>query len=99
MKYRKKPVVIEAQQITSPTSLLDVMRWVDENGGKPGEWRWDEDEQYLTIETLEGDMRASNGDWIIRGVAGEFYPCKPEIFAATYEPATTTPENHHVTGA
>ena len=40
----------------------------------------------LVIRTLEGDMRASHGDWIIRGVKGEFYPCKPEIFAATYEP-------------
>ena len=41
--------------------------------------------QYLVIHTLEGDMRADVGDWIIRGVAGEFYPCKPDIFAATYE--------------
>ena len=40
---------------------------------------------YFTIETLEGVMRADPGDWIIRGVQGEFYPCKPEIFAATYE--------------
>jgi hypothetical protein len=40
----------------------------------------------LIISTLEGDLRASPGDWIIRGVKGEFYPCKPDIFAATYEP-------------
>lgn len=40
----------------------------------------------LVIRTLEGDMRATYGDWIIRGVQGEFYPCKPDIFAATYEP-------------
>ena len=39
------------------------------------------------IETLEGQMKAVAGDWIIRGVEGEFYPCKPAIFAATYEPA------------
>ena len=95
MKYRKKPVVIEAMQITSPTSLLDVMRWVNDHGGKAGEWCWDEDEQYLIIETLEGKMRASAGDWIVKGVAGEFYPCKPEIFAATYAPhESTTPENN-----
>lgn len=41
----------------------------------------------LTIPTLEGDMIARHGDWIIRGIKGEFYPCKPDIFAATYEPA------------
>lgn len=40
----------------------------------------------LTIRTLEGDMTANKGDWIIKGVQGEFYPCKPDIFAATYEP-------------
>ncbi len=42
---------------------------------------------YYTIKTLEGDMRADMDDWIIRGVMGELYPCKPDIFAATYEPA------------
>jgi len=41
----------------------------------------------LVIRTLEGDMRATYGDWIIKGVQGEFYPCKPDIFTATYEPA------------
>lgn len=45
----------------------------------------------LVIPTLEGDHHASVGDWIIRGVKGEFYPCKPDIFAATYEPANTPP--------
>lgn len=42
---------------------------------------------YLQIETLEGEMTASPGDWIIQGVEGEFYPCKPSVFDATYEPA------------
>lgn len=42
---------------------------------------------YLVIHTLEGDLAASPGDWIIKGVKGEFYPCKPDIFEATYDPA------------
>ena len=92
MKFRKKPVVIEARQLSGET-LFDVVRWVDAEGGKTGEWCWDADddqfivERYFNIETLEGVMRAVEGDWIIKGVAGEFYPCKPDIFAQTYEPA------------
>lgn len=45
-------------------------------------------------ETLEGTMRVSLGDWIIRGVQGEFYPCKPDIFEATYEPAPQSTDPH-----
>lgn len=97
MKYRKKPVVIEAMRIHAYTELCGPARWNDGKGGDV--WRWmhehgaevsvyqkDPRPAYGVIETLEGDMRAEIGDWIIRGVAGEFYPCKPEIFAATYEP-------------
>jgi len=89
-KFRKKPVVIEAQQVTKD-SFLSVMRWIDEEGGRTGEWCWDKDddqfivERYLTIETLEGHMKAQENDWVIKGVTGEFYPCKPDIFEATYE--------------
>ena len=92
MKFRKKPVVIEARQLTKD-SLFPVMQWIDGDGGKTGEWCWDEDddkfivERYLTIETLEGNMKAQENDWIIKGVQGEFYPCKPDIFEATYERA------------
>jgi hypothetical protein len=92
MKFRKKPVVIEARQITKDT-LFTVMAWIDAEGGKVGEWCWDDDgnqfivERYLTIETREGVMRAEENVWIIKGVAGEFYPCGPDIFAMTYEPA------------
>ena len=84
--FRKKPVVIEARQLTTET-LWDVYHWIHGEGGRTGEWCWDDDERYITIETLEGDHKAMEGDWIIKGVAGEFYPCKPDIFAATYEPA------------
>jgi hypothetical protein len=81
MRFRKKPVEIEA------------VRWTGENGGEiaafitTGEWADPAaSDGHLLIVTLEGPMRANVGDWIIRGVAGEFYPCKPDIFAATYEP-------------
>ncbi len=89
-KFRKKPVTIEAKQLTKDT-LFPLMCWVDEEGGKIGEWCWDNDddsfitERYFIIETLEGNHKAQEGDWIIKGVAGEFYPCKPDIFKATYE--------------
>ena len=90
MKFRKKPVVIEARQLTKD-SLFPVMQWIDDEGGKSGEWCWDEEdgqfivERYLTIETFEGNMKAQENDWIIKGVQGEFYPCKPDIFQQTYE--------------
>lgn len=75
-QYRKKPVVIEAMQYDG-TNASAVIAW-------SGAWQI----QYtdaLAITTLEGDMRVSVGDYVIRGVAGEFYPCKPDIFEATYE--------------
>ena len=78
MKYRKKPVVI------------DAMQWKGDN--------WIEIDEFVTcnhetfpsdgvviIPTLEGDMRADVGDWIIKGVNDEFYPCKPDIFEKTYD--------------
>lgn len=80
-KFRKKPVIIEARQVTHET-INDVFDWLDESDvaavGNNTE---------IQIETLEGRMVASLGDWIIRGVQGEFYPCKPDIFEATYERA------------
>jgi len=77
-KYRKKPVVIEARQYTR--NALEAER--------VAEWcQGTQDDDGLVIKTLVGDMRADYGDWIIQGVKGEFYPCKPDFFAATYEPA------------
>jgi hypothetical protein len=75
-KFRKKPVTIEAVQL-HPLSLEVVKKFV----GGDLEVRNGE----VTIATLEGAMHASPGDWIIKGVKGEFYPCKPDIFEATYE--------------
>jgi hypothetical protein len=53
------------------------------------EFSVDDESGALFIPTLEGEMRADVGDWLIKGVAGEFYPCKPDVFAATYEPEET----------
>jgi hypothetical protein len=81
-KYRKKPVVVEAVQWTGEW-LTQAGAWVNSEILK-GEYRVQG--IYLYIHTLEGEMRAEPGDWIIKGVKGEFYPCKPDIFEATYEP-------------
>ncbi len=80
MKYRKKPVVIEAHLFTPETRPL-LIDWLQQHG-KTTECSPDGS---LIIHTLEGAMLASKGDWIIKGVKGEFYPCKPDIFEATYE--------------
>lgn len=80
--YRKKPVIIEALLYTGGNAL-EASQFV----GAP--YRATErDEVY--INTLEGEMHVSVGDYIIKGVKGEFYPCKPDIFAATYEPVEPT---------
>lgn len=84
MKFRKKPVVIEALQLTAET-VWEVWNWMGVAVAK--DLHWNNDEGYITIQTLEGDHKAQKGDWIIKGVKGEFYPCKPDIFEATYEPA------------
>jgi len=80
-RFRKKPVEVEAVQWTGSNinELWDVFS--AENIYGPTEKNPD----WLIIATLEGDMRADVGDWIIQGVKGELYPCKPDIFDATYE--------------
>lgn len=85
--YRKKPVVIEAHQLDhSPASAKSIIDWAAENGTTINAEHDGGESHMLVIPTLEGDMQASVGDFIIRGVGGEFYPCKPDIFEATYEP-------------
>ena len=79
-KYRKKPVVIEAWQWTPHDKGEEIPMWLVMSNYELGP------EDGLLIKTLEGTMRADPGDWIIRGVKGELYPCKPDIFAATYDP-------------
>jgi hypothetical protein len=86
-KFRKKPVVIEAVQFDgTPESGLAVFAAFDIPNGKflPNYPDLSRD-CHLSIPTLEGVMTASPGDWIIRGVQGECYPVKPDIFEATYE--------------
>jgi len=80
-KFRKKPVVIEAIRNEGSDNASEVAVFFGEEpdnrfGFKHGVW---------SIGTLEGTMDAQIGDWIIKGVAGEFYPCKPGIFEQTYE--------------
>ena len=88
-QYRKKPVVIEAYQfdnrITNPPPYW-LTKAVDAGDVKVFTQRGKVEK--MTISTLEGEMTAMPGDWIIQGVKGEIYPCKPGIFSATYEPAT-----------
>lgn len=82
-KYRKKPIEVEAM-LFDGTNGIEVVAWM-------GKAMAGHVKSYLnasssvSIETLEGVMRASAGDYVIRGVKGEFYPCKPDIFNATYE--------------
>lgn len=83
MKFKKKPVIIEAIQWTG-INVDEVLEFILTTGSARRDCG---DRNCLFIDTLEGTMRADRGDWIIKGVKGEFYPCKPDIFAATYEPA------------
>lgn len=83
-KFRKKPVVIEAWQY-QPGNWSDKPGWLSDAVAAGAAWMQGGVSPYLTIKTLEGEMRAEVGDWIIKGVKGELYPCKPEIFGATYE--------------
>lgn len=81
MKFRKKPVVIEAIQWKGD-NLKEIEAFI--NQGAP--YGNTENPEALVIHTLEGDHRADIGAWIIKGIHGEFYPCKPDIFEKTYEP-------------
>ena len=79
MQYREKPIVIEAIQFTG-VNVQEIIEFTDGTAhitirGVPA----------MIIPTLEGDHRADIDDWVIKGIAGEFYPCKPDIFAETYE--------------
>jgi len=79
-KFRKKPVVIEAHQITDVEEVPQIADWC-------GSFYYIDDfAAQIDIQTLEGVMAAYVGDWVIKGVAGEFYPCRDDIFRATYEP-------------
>ena len=75
--FRKKPVIIEARLLeVDSTNQQEIIDWCGGRKGLDGS---------VIIDTLEGSMWAVSGDWIIKGVQGEFYPCKPDIFEKTYE--------------
>lgn len=80
--FTKKPVQIEARQYDgSMESRIELCDWINDNGHEAYSGN------ILVIGTPERQHRADPGDWIIKGIKGEFYPCKPDIFAATYEPS------------
>jgi len=93
-RFRKKPVEIAAIQMPVDGNVYDAMavyQWVESHlgsvapdGGEPGV-TIDPVDGKMAIRTLEGTMKVDLGDWVIQGVQGEFYPCKPDIFEATYE--------------
>jgi hypothetical protein len=94
--YRKKPVEIEARQLAGSNGEIHaVYQWIEQNTQGSFDPLADEVPAsgvsidpatgFLLIATLEGVMQAKPGDWIIKGIQGEFYPCKPDIFEATYE--------------
>lgn len=91
-KYRKKPVIIEAIRWDG-TNLVECIRFMGQDVNLNDRMESDKFDDYretvhregLKIYTLEGVMTVSVGDYIIKGISGEFYPCKPDIFAATYE--------------
>ena len=99
--FQKKPVVIEAMQFAGTNAEMHaVYQWIEKNtqgsydtndpsGEVPASGvSIDAETGFMVIATLEGEMQAKPGDWIIRGVQGEFYPCKPDIFEQTYQPVT-----------
>lgn len=101
-RFRKKPVEIEAVQWDGDVATAHpIIQWVNSTAEYTAVWREElrprvplvsvgrvvvHNPGGIFIRTLEGEMHVSAGDWIIRGIQGEFYPCKPDIFAATYEP-------------
>lgn len=93
-KFRKRPVEIEALYYGENEARMgwghavnDAHPWLDEayDADVIANIRGEDGKPYLRIKTLEGEMRANVGDYLIRGVKGELYPCKPDIFAALYD--------------
>jgi hypothetical protein len=90
MKFRKKPIVINAVQWVG-TNLKEVIDFTGLHESAAKRWTWEEYAQIVATEglkifTLSGPVILKTGDWVIRGVNGEYYPCKPDIFEKTYDP-------------
>lgn len=84
MLYRKRPVVVEVIHFT-PDTWKEVGEFLGGESVRNHTWSYSSVTGTIRIVTLEGNMMALPGDWIIKGVHGEFYPCKPDIFDKTYE--------------
>ena len=76
--FRKKPIVLQAIRWNGSKETLDKLKTISAD-------IYIAQEDYIVIKTLEGNMRADLGDWIIKGIKGEIYPCKPDIFNELYE--------------
>lgn len=88
MFYRKRPVVVEAHHIAPDMTLIQFESLLTWMGESVAYWSFDREKPagiFISIKTLEGNMKASEGDFIIKGVKGEFYPCRQDIFEQTYE--------------
>jgi hypothetical protein len=85
--FRKKPVLIEAVQLVPENHSAAIDLAARSQTCSLGPFYGDDGEWQTTVHTPEGTMFADRGDWLILGVQGELYPCKPDIFAATYDPA------------
>lgn len=86
MKYKKKPVIIEAiQLLNNNSSIEECLKFIYNVFITDDDIETVKNDKHIRIQTLEGDMKASFGDYIIKGVNGEFYPCKPDIFEKTYK--------------
>ena len=85
-KYKKKPVVIDAWQFTKENYKKGVPHWIKRSNRKVDLWsQYGGDVIGGEIKTLEGNYTVSENDYIIKGVKGEIYPCKPDVFEMTYE--------------
>lgn len=84
MKYKKRPVEIEAIQFTR-NNWNEIVEFTNGKAFNFAIEKRPSGYAYCLIRTLDGDMKAKNGDYIIKGIQGEFYPCKPDIFESTYE--------------
>lgn len=96
-QYTKRPVTVKAMQLVAYGDFTRAARWINENGGS-AVFSPSEEDDYLIISTLEGNMEAHTGWWVIRGVKGEFYPCDAEIFSLSYEAVETAPYVESLTG-
>lgn len=84
MKYRKKPVIIEAVEVKQEN--INQLMKLTNGGSRKATYHWKDGKiHHIVIDTLEGSMVANIGDFLIKGVKGELYPCKPDVFEQTYE--------------